>query len=184
MFNIQKMEDIKIYYFDTLESTNDKAKEFECEEDNYIIYTKNQTNGRGQYDRRWISKNGLTFSIVLKELDNELYKIVPQAIVQYLKSKGIDANIKLPNDIYYKGKKLGGILIENIFKDNQYEKTIIGIGLNINEDDSIGKDVDLYIGIRIEDDIEKIMLDIYNKIRRNEFLKNMSGDYIKNIKTC
>ena len=42
-------------------------------------------------------------------------------------------NIKWPNDIYYKDKKLAGILIENSIKGTQIEKSIVGIGLNLNQ---------------------------------------------------
>lgn len=147
-----------------MESTNNKAKELVVPENEYIIYTKNQTGGRGQYDRKWISNKGITFSIVLKEENEEYYKIVPNAIINYLKEKNIDAEIKLQNDIFYNGKKLGGILIENIYQENKYDKTIIGIGLNINEDKSIENTVENSICINIKEKTENIIKNIYKNI--------------------
>lgn len=153
-----------MYYFDELDSTNNKAKEFETEEKQYVIYTNKQTSGRGQYDRKWISENGLTFSIVIKNENENYASIIPIAIVKYLSEKGIEATIKYPNDIYYNGKKLGGILIENIYKDNCYEKTIIGIGININENDDVIEKVENSITIKIKEEKERIILDIFRFI--------------------
>ncbi len=161
------MKDIKIYYFDTLDSTNNKAKEIETGEKEYIVYTDNQTNGRGQYDRKWISEKGLTFSLVIKKENTNYSSIVPKAIIEYLKDKGFDAIIKYPNDIYYKDKKLGGILIENIYKEDKYNKTIIGIGLNINENDDVMQKVENSIGIIINENKENIIKDISTYILRS-----------------
>ena len=161
------MKDIKIYYFDTLDSTNNKAKELKIREKEYIIYTNNQTNGRGQYDRKWISKNGITFSLVVKKENNDYSSIVPKAIIDYLKDKCFNATIKYPNDIYYKDKKLGGILIENIYKENKYDKTIIGIGLNINENKDVMQKVENSIGIIINENKENIIKDISTYILRS-----------------
>jgi BirA family biotin operon repressor/biotin-[acetyl-CoA-carboxylase] ligase len=44
-----------------------------------------------------------------------------------------DARIKWPNDIYYQGAKIAGILIENIVRANQLEWAVLGIGLNVNQ---------------------------------------------------
>lgn len=159
------MGKIKKYYFEVLDSTNDKAKRFNAKEKDYVIYTNKQLNGRGQYDRKWVSNTGLTFSIILDEY-NELYsKIVPIAILKYFEKKKIKTKIKTPNDIYLNGRKLGGILIENIFSDNKYIKTIIGIGLNINDDVKI----DNSICIGIDQDRESIIDDIYF------FIKEVNG---------
>ena len=153
-----------MYYFEELDSTNNKAKEFETEDEQYIIYTNKQTSGRGQYDRKWVSENGLTFSIVLKKENENYASIVSAAIIKYLEKKGIEANIKYPNDIYYKEKKLCGILTENIYKDNSYYKTIIGIGININENERIINKVENSISIKLNEEKEKIISDIYECI--------------------
>ena len=158
------MEGIKIYSFDTLNSTNNKAKSFNSAENEYVIYTKNQTNGRGQYDRRWISRSGLTFSIALKKENINYSTLVPVAIQKFFKEKGIEVTIKFPNDIYYQNKKLGGILVENIFNEEVYLKTIIGIGLNINEEQIIEKEVKNSICINLDEKDEIIINEIYKLI--------------------
>jgi BirA family biotin operon repressor/biotin-[acetyl-CoA-carboxylase] ligase len=48
---------------------------------------------------------------------------------------GSELKIKWPNDIYYANKKLGGMLIENLLQGSQIKHSVIGIGLNINQDD-------------------------------------------------
>ena len=52
----------------------------------------------------------------------------------YLLEKGVEARIKWPNDIWVGDKKICGILIENILKGKQIRHSIIGIGLNLNEE--------------------------------------------------
>jgi len=158
------MDGIKLYYFDKLKSTNDKAKEVDYPENKYIIYTSCQTDGRGQNDHKWISKNGITFSIVIKAKIKDASMLAPEAIIKYLKSKGIDAKIKYPNDIYYNGKKLGGILTETIYKENFFDKTIIGIGLNINETSDIEELVDNSICISLNESIEEIIKGIFHNL--------------------
>ncbi len=158
------MGKIKIYEFESVDSTNNKAKEASFAEDSYIIYTKNQTNGRGQYNRKWISKKGLTFSVVMKKEIKDAFAIVPKAIIKFLNDIGFEAEIKQPNDIYYCGKKLCGILIETIYKEFKIDKTIIGIGININEDEKICDKINGAISIKCNLDDYEIMERIYNYI--------------------
>ena len=60
-------------------------------------------------------------------------RITTLALLNYLKSKGIKARIKWPNDIWVEDKKICGILIENILDGRIIKNSIIGVGLNINE---------------------------------------------------
>ncbi|MBQ2409380.1 MAG: biotin--[Bacilli bacterium] len=168
------MDRVKKYYFETLESTNDKAKEFNPSESEFVVYTNNQTKGRGQYDRIWLSNTGLTFSIILAK-NNDMYNIiVPLAIIQYLKQMNIIARIKMPNDIYLKNKKLGGILIENIFLENKFVKSIIGIGLNINEKIEAENSICVEINEKTERIIENIFLNIKSlELKEKEQLEEM-----------
>ena len=110
--------------------------------DGTVIMAQKQTDGRGQRGAEWISTSGLnlTFSIVvypqnLRAINQFiLSKISSVAIVHFLDhSFKISASIKWPNDILVKGKKIAGILIENTVKDGMVAASIIGIGININE---------------------------------------------------
>lgn len=107
-----------------------------------VIMADNQFAGRGQKDSHWHSEPGknLTFSIYLlpRFLDaSQQFKLnmavsigLNEALTEYL---GPDVRIKWPNDIYYKSKKLGGMLIENVLSGQHLKSSIIGIGLNVNQ---------------------------------------------------
>lgn len=101
-----------------------------------------QTAGRGQQGNFWESEEGknLTFSIVLYP---DFLSIIEQFIISQIVSLAIkevldhyseDISVKWPNDIYWQDKKIAGILIENSLIGNQIQHSIIGIGLNVNQE--------------------------------------------------
>jgi BirA family transcriptional regulator, biotin operon repressor / biotin---[acetyl-CoA-carboxylase] ligase len=126
------------------ESTNDYAKNMisDTKNNGTIISSNFQTKGKGHQLNKWESEKGknITCSIVLfpKELKAEnqfaISKFISLAITDYLSIKGIDSKIKWPNDIYVENNKIAGILIENTIKGEQIDSTIIGIGININQE--------------------------------------------------
>ena len=59
---------------------------------------------------------------------------ISNGIIQYLESENIPALIKWPNDIYIHRKKIAGILIENSLNRNIIEYSVVGIGLNVNQE--------------------------------------------------
>lgn len=111
--------------------------------DGMVIYTDNQTNGKGQRGSIWETtpNKNLTFSIVLKPnlLVNEqflLSKICALGILDFLTDLGIkNTSIKWPNDIYVGNQKIAGMLLENTLKNSKIEFCIAGIGININQTD-------------------------------------------------
>jgi BirA family biotin operon repressor/biotin-[acetyl-CoA-carboxylase] ligase len=107
-----------------------------------VVITSNQTAGRGQRSSVWHSEPGmnLTFSVILKpsflSISDLFYLNIfsSLAIRDYLAEKGSNpVFIKWPNDIYVSEKKLCGILVENQLKGNQLNCAVIGIGLNVNQ---------------------------------------------------
>lgn len=105
-----------------------------------------QTAGRGQGDHTWFSTPGknLTFSYLLRyseflghplATDDALLItcVTTLGIRDYLLTHEVKADIKWPNDIWVDGKKICGILIENILEDGAIRESIIGVGLNLNE---------------------------------------------------
>jgi BirA family biotin operon repressor/biotin-[acetyl-CoA-carboxylase] ligase len=106
------------------------------------IISDSQVNGRGQLRTKWHAspKKNLTFSIVIPKLklnvlnQFKLNKAFCLAVHQNLLPYCDDLKIKWPNDIYYRDKKLGGILIENQIQGNSIKSCVLGLGLNINED--------------------------------------------------
>lgn len=64
-----------------------------------------------------------------------LSKFISVTIAEWLRiSLGIDAQIKWPNDIVAGNKKIAGILIENVFKGSNFSHSIVGVGLNVNQE--------------------------------------------------
>ncbi len=133
-----------IFWFDTVESTNDVAKREISYIDNLsVVAAREQTCGRGQGEHTWLSPRGenLTFSIVLKFGEGELHAAdafsisgrTSEALVRFLAGHGIEAWIKPPNDIYVGSRKICGTLIENSVRGEWVTHSIIGIGLNVNQ---------------------------------------------------
>src|SRR3989338_10621694 len=128
----------KIHYFKSLESTQDKAKEFAKKNlSNAVIVADVQTKGRGRFKRKWHSaKGGLWMSILLKPKNTEnlqyLTFIAAIAVVKSIKKiANLKTSIKWPNDVHFNGKKLCGILTEGDFGKENF--AVIGIGLNVNQ---------------------------------------------------
>ena len=140
------MINFKIIKLDATDSTNDWLKEKflqgNCIEGD-LVWVNDQTNGRGQRDNRWISAAGknLTFSLFKvfgKLLVRDQFLIncsVTLAILMALKEINIpDLSLKWPNDILSGNKKIGGVLIENFVRGERFSGTIVGVGLNVNQD--------------------------------------------------
>lgn len=106
-------------------------------ENGMLIRANTQTGGIGTHGRTWIStKNNITFSFYY-ELNCNVNKIegltveIAEIILEILKQEyQINLQIKLPNDIYYNGKKSGGILTETKIVGDTVKYVVVGIGLN------------------------------------------------------
>lgn len=122
-----------IVKFKTLSSTNDIAKEYPI---NSVIITEKQTNGRGRFNREWSSaEGGIYLSFVIEPRNwNLCIATFMSALSVYnaiKKTYNLDTEIKWPNDLLFQGRKLVGILTENILREEN-RKMIIGIGINVN----------------------------------------------------
>ena len=132
-----------IQYYPKLDSTNTKAWELISEkaENGAIVITNNQTKGRGRQSNKWDStpNKSLTFSIILYPntlpIQINFHSLIAGlAITDCLIENNIQAQLKWPNDILIKGKKVGGILCESKISGGVIKAMVIGIGLNVNED--------------------------------------------------
>ena len=109
------------------------------------LYSLSQSQGRGNRGTTWQSEDGknLTFSVLISECLTgmtpfDLNQIVSVAMVEWLKKDlNVQAKIKWPNDILSVQKKLAGILIENTYIKDEFTHSIVGIGLNVNQDEFI-----------------------------------------------
>lgn len=132
----------KIFYFTELESTNSYLKNnLETFSDFSVIFTENQTKGRGRFDRKWqsLSDKGLAFSIKIPVKGipranwGNLSQIMALSVCLFLEDLGISSCIKWPNDVIVGKAKVCGILGELIQVEYGYYYLILGTGLNVNE---------------------------------------------------
>lgn len=132
---------------DETESTNEVAKELIAKAkpiEGTAIIAQYQTNGKGQYHRTWLSAKGknMTLSIILKPFFLPVSRVfalnmmISLAIVDLLKQFNIEnIQIKWPNDILADKKKICGILIENTLRSSALATSVVGVGLNVNENE-------------------------------------------------
>ena len=107
-----------------------------------------QTNGKGQHGRVWESSKGqnLLCSYILELNTLDALKnwtptdqigfsaaIALGARTFFAAFAGPETKIKKPNDIYFRDRKAGGLLIENLVRGKEWTWTVIGIGMNINQ---------------------------------------------------
>lgn len=131
----------QLYYYPKLTSTMDiaKRKAQEGADEGTVVIAGEQTSGKGRLGRAWLSPQGnLAMSIILKPPLDKLHQLImvaSLAVVRTIKRvSGIEAEIKWPNDVLIKGKKVCGILIENEVQRDEVLFAVIGIGININLD--------------------------------------------------
>lgn len=184
---------MNIIKLNAIESTNLYLKRLavEKEAESYTVVTTNyQSAGRGQIGAIWHSESGknLLFSVLIKF---DAFKIEHQFYLSMAVSLGLLAAIrnhissplfvKWPNDILAEKDKLAGILIENIVSGNAIKQTVIGIGLNVNQEQfpsTIGRATSLkkITGNSFDTDslLESIVISIRNfvdYIEQKEFQK-------------
>ncbi|WP_405607132.1 biotin--[acetyl-CoA-carboxylase] ligase [Polaribacter sp. Asnod1-A03] len=137
---------MKIIKLSAIDSTNSFLKNLAQNsslENFTAVVTKHQTNGRGQQESGWVTdpNKNLTFSLFLRFKDIKIEQkkylnfAVSLAVYNLLFDKNVPKlSIKWPNDILSVNSKICGILIENTFSGDRIKNTIIGIGLNVNQE--------------------------------------------------
>lgn len=137
----------KVIHLPKCHSTNTVASELLASQpanEGTIVIADHQLAGRGQRGNSWESEPGknLTFSIILcpsflhPRQQFELTVITSLAVAVTLEKFGLEeVCIKWPNDVYVGTKKIAGILIENTIKANVIESAVVGIGVNVNQQD-------------------------------------------------
>lgn len=131
------------YYFDSINSTQIQALKMAADPKNNgaVIVSEKQTGGKGRTGRKWISpKGGIWFSVILyPRFDISMTTLFPIGAALALsialeKTLKISPELKWPNDVTIKGKKLAGLLVDASFESNRVENLVLGIGINFNVD--------------------------------------------------
>ena len=134
---------LKLIKLNSVKSTNDEAiKLIRSKKNNQgIVISKKQSNGKGTMGKKWISINGNFFASIFFELKQNMpapkdFALINPLIIKNILSKYSKFNVKIkwPNDLLIKRKKVCGILQEFI-KIDEKSFLIIGIGINTLADD-------------------------------------------------
>jgi BirA family biotin operon repressor/biotin-[acetyl-CoA-carboxylase] ligase len=135
-----------IIFLPTCPSTNQVALElarYKPFKNGTVVITENQTQGRGQRGKKWESAPGLnlTLSILYTPTfipSRPIFSLtaftavgVCNAVQSFVSSP---VRIKWPNDVYIDERKVGGILVENVWQGQQLKASVIGIGCNVLQD--------------------------------------------------
>ena len=169
---------MKLIKLNAIDSTNEyiKLNKSFFSQNSLVVYSFNQTNGKGQRGKIWTSqpyKNiCISFYNKIEKTSNEtLLKtnlFASLSVLEILKLYDIPKlKIKWPNDIMSGNKKIAGILIENSFFRKKIVDSIIGIGLNVNQ-----IDFDLITNATSMKILKNESFDL-NKLS-NEFIKKFS----------
>lgn len=105
-----------------------------------VVIADVQTDAIGTHGRKWYTnKNNIAFSLYMeinknvKKLEGLTYKIAEILVQIFQERYNIKLEIKEPNDLMYKGKKVGGILTETKLHNEEVKYLVIGIGINITK---------------------------------------------------
>ncbi|HEU04420.1 MAG TPA: biotin--[acetyl-CoA-carboxylase] ligase [Nitrosopumilus sp.] len=129
----------RAYYFDSIDSTQNFAIEIasNSKENGTVVISQKQTRGRGRLGRKWLSPaGGIWLSIVFHpKFDISISTLFPiaasvalsNAIEKVIRKK---SEVKWPNDVTIKGKKVAGMLIDVSIESNKIENLVLGVGIN------------------------------------------------------
>ncbi len=192
-----------ILTFKEITSTNNLTKDRMAKStplpEGTVIMAEYQTAGKGQQQNVWHSEAGknLTFSLLLlpqflqPKNSFDLVTTISLGVIKPLqKILGNLVRIKWPNDIYYGQKKLGGILIENVWAGQSIKYSVVGIGLNVNQEvfpDYLPNAVSLQQILQKKSAIKEVLLQIcagiefyYLKLKAGESAE-IKEEYLANL---
>lgn len=174
-----------IVYYENIESTQLKAREIKETADNgTIIITNNQTSGIGTHERIWYMGEGenIAFTMILKPKCNiskieNLTVLIAKCMVNAINNLyHYHIDIKLPNDLMCNGRKIGGILTQATTNNEEVKDILIGIGMNINQENFPKELKNIATSLKNEFNIQFNRIDIIT-----EFLSVFETEYIKMI---
>jgi len=131
-----------IHVFQETTSTNDVMEKLARDgvPEGVVVFAESQTRGRGRMGRSWISPRGkgLWFSVLLRPLlapqeTTRLTVAAAAALARAIQAQtGLAPDIKWPNDILLRGRKVAGILTEMQAEVDRVKHVILGIGVDVN----------------------------------------------------
>ena len=132
--------DIRV--FEETNSTNDIIEKLARDgvQEGVVVFAESQTRGRGRLGRKWISPRGrgLWFSLLLRpemrpQAATQLTVAAATALVRAIRDQtGLAPEIKWPNDILVRGRKVAGVLTELAAEPDRVRHVTLGIGVDVN----------------------------------------------------
>ena len=129
-------------YYQSVDSTNDLAKTWLLQgaPEGAVVIADEQRQGRGRHGRRWHTPPGvaLACSLALRQGKARVATVpMTGALGVYDLARQIgcgEVSIKWPNDVLVSGKKVSGVLVENVWESDRLVGTVLGIGVNVRVD--------------------------------------------------
>ncbi len=151
--------------------------------------TLQQTEGKGQRGKTWHTQPGksIALSLIIRadklNIGQPFLLSMAVALGSYnflKKYAGAEIKIKWPNDLYWRDRKAGGILIENAFNGTKWKWAVVGIGININQT-RFNKDLSSAISLQQittrEYDVVKLTEELYEAVLQQvEKLENITPE--------
>lgn len=132
---------MKIKRLKEVDSTNRYIKRYLAGGKDVIVTAKCQTGGLGTKGRSFLSGHGGVYLTALTFYDDlpesQAFRVMAHAAVAVCKTVekfGVQPQIKWANDVFIGSRKITGILIENVISDGKIKASVIGIGVNVNND--------------------------------------------------
>jgi BirA family biotin operon repressor/biotin-[acetyl-CoA-carboxylase] ligase len=172
----------RIYHFFKTDSTNRVALELghAVEPEGAVVLAEEQTAGRGRAARVWHSDRavGIYVTVLLRPrlapvqapLLTMMAGLSARSAVQAV--TGLTVDLKWPNDLLIRGKKLGGILTEMHAEPGQIRFVIVGIGLNVNQENFPGELAETATSLRVETGKAQSRMELLVRL-----LHEFEGDY-------
>ena len=132
----------RLLHYPSLPSTMDLARKLAGEgmEEGTVVLCDEQTQGRGRQGRTWFASpsSGILMSVIFRPALERLPHINMLAslavVLTIEREAGVKSAVKWPNDVLIQGKKVAGILVENIFHGQALAASVVGVGLNLSLD--------------------------------------------------
>ncbi len=168
---------MKIEILDEVDSTNNYIRRYLQGGQNVVVAANRQTGGRGTKGRSFLSGEGGVYLSALRFYSDfparNAFQVMAHAAVAVCKTAeayALQPEIKWPNDVYLSGRKLAGILVENVIENNMLKAGIVGIGLNVNNDlgELSGIAISLSAALKRELSVEDV---------RTRLIENLEGDF-------
>lgn len=151
-----------------------------------VVFAHHQTKGKGQRGKEWKTVAGanLSFSIVVQPhflTAAKAFQLLAVTAVsvytQLLPIVGDELKIKWPNDLYWRDRKTGGVLIENVFRGAQWQWAVIGIGINVNQTafEELQNPVSLKQITGAQTDVQQLARSVYSQLMNDLLLLEQQG---------